>query len=604
MTDAKLTARFRARLDRLLALFCRELRGALDVPTVTVPTTDGFPQTVGEALDRVAADADTYSSAAAEHLQGLVALLVPPKYRDAVLAPGRQVAELWPWPAELKHTTLLSICAGLYPVADADSIQTRKRLLDALNPPVEYNPAEVTERFKDALNAASPGAGDAVLQWAEHSLRCVYMGPAERRPKHPHVHPWPLSGTTAHHDGRRNEVRCLPEHLALLDRAVQDVNRDLRRQVVAIDATPAHHNFLVGWGDLPKNRETVKFPTKDGRIELIPPTGRREPVQLTLDIPGVTLQEALTNVLCRLRGWKGLRHWAALQRLFSIEGGRQGWVRWTLDEHLDAMGYRDRSRRDPEVRMKSAREVELLTSLELAVYEPNGQERSRDPLIHVGRKHDRLEGSQWLLDGMELRINPLLYRGVRDPRTRKLGSKFFPVPAELPTISHTHHPYAYPLGLILPCRWQWDLLDPKKHTDHTALSGRSLLTMAGIPFNKHKPSEAWSKLERNLEQLQRIELLDRAVWDAGRPSLEGTCRLYPVDWLVDRAVRGLRPLELPPKDVPLTGKELREWRKARGLTQAETAKRLEISMSTVQRAESKPDKRLTRNVRDALARRG
>jgi hypothetical protein len=55
--------------------------------------------------------------------------------------------------------------------------------------------------------------------------------------------------------------------------------------------------------------------------------------------------------------WQGLRHWAALQLLFT-DAGRTGRIRWTLDAHLEALGYGDRSRRDPRVRATVAAEVE------------------------------------------------------------------------------------------------------------------------------------------------------------------------------------------------------------------------------------------------------
>lgn len=49
--------------------------------------------------------------------------------------------------------------------------------------------------------------------------------------------------------------------------------------------------------------------------------------------------------------------------------------------------------------------VELLTRAELAVLDIQDQIRKRRPLLHVGTKFDRLAGSQWTLDGVELRIN-------------------------------------------------------------------------------------------------------------------------------------------------------------------------------------------------------
>src|SRR5439155_1324829 len=185
---------------------------------------------------------------------------------------------------------------------------------------------------------------------------------------------------------------------------------------------------------------------------------------------------------------------AALQRLWSVEGGRGGAARWTLEVHLDALGYGERARRSPALRRRVAREVELLTRLELAVYAPDGRLRAQQPLITVGTKYSALHGTAWMLEGMELRVNEWLYRGVRDPKTGALGADWYPAPVELAQIDHVRFPYALALGLVLPMRWRWDL----GTRDHCALTGAKLLATAGIRYSRHDPGRAWAALRRNL----------------------------------------------------------------------------------------------------------
>lgn len=70
----------------------------------------------------------------------------------------------------------------------------------------------------------------------------------------------------------------------------------------------------------------------------------------------------------------------------------------------------------------------------------------------------------------------------------------------------------------------------------------------------------------------------------------------------ERLVHGIVPDERPPTPVLLTGSELREWRVARGWTQAQTAQALGVSERTIRGAETAPDAPLGRSIRAGLNR--
>ena len=379
-------------------------------------------------------------------------------------------------------------------------------------------------------------------------------------------------GTIPLEDGTHLDFRCA----AILHAAELAVERDRARPAIAIDAGKAHHALLSGMVELPKGKEAHRFTTTlEGRVELLAP-GRR--VQLGLDL---SLAESLVHQITDWRSWMGLRNWLALLRLLSVEGGREGMVRWTLDAHLEALGFSAHHRTRTELRERIAEDVRFLTTLEIAAYGADGKVRERLPLFHVGSTTERREGSRWLTEATDLKINSLVYSGVRS-EGGALGRNWHPAPVELAQTDHTRFPYALALGAILPIRWRWD------HDEgRTTLNGANLLKLAGITYRKTHPGEAWDKLERNLTELRRIGGIGGWRWRDGSPSLAGMCELSPQLWMLDRTHHGVAPKELPPGPNVLTGAELRELRKLNNWTQGELAQRLGVSQATVSRAERK-----------------
>ncbi|HNQ08645.1 MAG TPA: helix-turn-helix transcriptional regulator, partial [Tetrasphaera sp.] len=371
-----------------------------------------------------------------------------------------------------------------------------------------------------------------------------------------------------------------------------DVQESQRRPAIALDAGSVHHELLTGWRDLPKDRKIRKTPVQNGWAEIIYP-GK----QLGLRLNVQDLPERIVHAVREWKHWQGLRHWAALQLLFT-DAGRTGRIRWTLESHLEALGYGDRSRRDPKVRAMVASEVEALTRMEIAIYHPDGTVRLRGPVLAVTQRGEAMRGSEWRLEGLELVIHPVLYDGVRKS-SGEIGRLWAPAPVELARIDHVRFPYAIALGLILPIRWRWDLTEDM---DYIVLSGAKLMEAAGIKIQQQHPRRAWEALEENLEELKQVGGLGRYEWEEGPPwSLSGRCRLYQPQWVRERMVHGLVPPETTALPMPLTGAELRAWRASRNWTQQEAADQLKVSRRTVIRAEASPDEPLPHSVRAALS---
>jgi len=382
--------------------------------------------------------------------------------------------------------------------------------------------------------------------------------------------------------------------MRLLTGAIRDIEAARHRPMMAVDAGKPHHALLMGLRDLPKDRRerTKTRKLECGRIEIIRPG----PVQLALPLDlDDGLHEATIKALRKkeVGGWYGLRTWAALLRLLSVEGGR-GPVVWTMDRHIEALGYEPSVGRRLCVRERVERTINALTALELAVYDTSGGLRERAPLVVVYSRKERQTRGRWRLEEARIGVNPLLYSGVRriaangDPG--RLGSNWYPAPVELAKVNHNLHPYALSLGLLLPIRWHLAMAEGR---DALRYKGSSLLRLAGIPA---KRDGRWEALRRDLDELNRIGLLGNYRWDSDPWSNAGICILEPAQWMLDRTVRGIKPLELPPVVIPRTGAELRTWRTDRKLTQTAAANRLGISRPTIARIESRPDDPVTQSV--------
>jgi DNA-binding XRE family transcriptional regulator len=405
-----------------------------------------------------------------------------------------------------------------------------------------------------------------------------------------------------------NWMRAVLLYVAHVVSVAKRVELDRAKEAMAIDASREHNELLTGVRDIKKDRVKHtgargidRIRGKEGapdRYEIVAPEGGM--MQLSLPIAGECLSEAMAKAIREWRGWEGLRHYSAMLRLLSVEGSRTGKVRWTMVRHLDALGVSDDSRSDPAYLERVGREVELMTRLELAVYAPNGQLRMRQALFTPSRKFDRLHGSTWSLDGMELEIHPLLYSGVRDTDSGELGSNWYPQTAALPTVDHVRYPHTYPLGLILPIRWGWDW---KKGRDHTRLGGGELLRLAGIPYSSRRAADAWTKLKKNLAELERVGGIGRIEWEGEPWSLSGFAMLYPPQWARERTVHQIRPIEIKALAfaVPMTGTELAEWRKSLDLTQAAAAERLGVSERTIRNAEKGMGRKLGPSLTRAFA---
>lgn len=528
---------------------------------------------IPDALNHVEQNIDALVDASADAIATCVDALIAKEYRVAVLNRER-LAKEWPWPLEIAHGgTLLHALVSLCPTPLSDEPLFTQWPKDILPPQVSVwaEPWLETRAFP-----TDDGTVADLLRQLALPMAIVFQVRQGL--------PFTKMATPA---------------LALLYRLEDDVKQEQQRTFIAIDTCKEHTKLVEAWRDLPKAKTSkMHTPITHGRLELIlPDTNDKRHFQLSLALPDDPIASQVGAALREWRSWAGLRHWVAFQSLLT-SNRRLGWVRWTLDDHLKAMGYRKEPRKRRKLRRSTAQMVELFTQIEIAIYDDKGRIRERRPLVHKGSTYERLLGSEWELEGLELKINPLLYRGVRDPESGKIGANWWPTPKELPYIDHEKHGAAIALGATLPARWRWELA--KSGNTHIDLRGDSLLRAAGLPYSQKSPVTTWRSVDRNLAELRRRGGLSRWEWQ-GQPGLSTLCRLYAPTWAIDRIAHGVTPKEAKPAPTALTGAELKAWRKSETLTQPEAAARLRLGVSTVKRAEAQPNKPLSKKVREALA---
>ena len=376
--------------------------------------------------------------------------------------------------------------------------------------------------------------------------------------------------------------------------AQQTLQQEQPQTVIAIDASSEHHALLSSWREKSKKRRQTNGKlsvTIEGNKMYLIEHGQSVQLELVLPTDDGT-QGAIIAGIKNMFQAEGLRNWAALLRLWSVEGGRTSRVRWTLDEHLAALGYTPQQQRKQELRDRISRLVESFTRLELVLFDDNGKERYRAPLIQtkvarevkVEIKVEEEQDEHWRVEGMVLQANDALFSGVRNFETGGIGSNWWPISPEFPQIDHKAHPYAIGMGLLLAIRWRWAMNNQK---DHIALIGENLARIAGAPTDKHNQERILAAIERDLVALQKFNVVEKWEWE-GSPSLESLVRIWPSQWSANIAWGRTKIVEEKSEpEVPITGEELKAWRKRKNLTQVELADRLRISERTLRDAENK-----------------
>lgn len=244
--------------------------------------------------------------------------------------------------------------------------------------------------------------------------------------------------------------------------------------------------------------------------------------QLAMPISVDEIPERVIHTIAAWRGVEGLRRWTELQSCFADANRRHHFV-WSLERHLDGLGYPSHSVRDLAICKAAVEAVTELTRIEIAIYHPNGQFRLRGPVIGVaghGRQHPE---DPWLSVEMEFFIHETFHAGIADS-TGVVRPLWSPGPRSLLTLDPKTGMRSLTLGLVLPLLW----MRQPAPSDGVTLSGARLLGCAGATIGARNPTRVWNELREDLDALVRVRALGGYSWHPDAPwSLQGQCTLRP-----------------------------------------------------------------------------
>ena len=554
-----------------------------------------LPLTAADALAAFERSIDAMAEQIAADIQHAAKLLVRPELVKAALL-RKELAERWPlttaplteaervrrgraaragWMA--RRSLGGTGAAPVHANATRPGIDAETRVGEWFRGwPGAAAPAHVAAWAREALNGLRPGLGDD-LAAADDAGDIVALFLVD--------------------DDDAGEPRSIPAGgIALLFLVEQEIEQDRTRPMIRWDAGFHHQQLLEGWvasrpGPLDAKIEdrTVYLKVRDG-----------EALQLALPLKG-ELADPIIDAICRFAGPEGLRHWAALQEQLSEQGG-SGRLRWSLDRHLAVLDYSPTERTRTETRQAAAALVRLFSTAQLVEERTDRQGRrkkeSRPLLIPLSSIETLDDDAAWITSTIDFVINPLVYSGVRKS-TGEIGSNWGPGPRGIAGLGHTRNQDATKLGCLLPGRFQ----RARKENGRASLhySGASWLRAAGIDYRRKNPKRTWDRLSRALRTLQKLGAISRWEWSTHPETLEGMLVVWTAEWLQDRTIGGVRPMERVAEPVH-TGADLRAFRKRRGLTQEQVGAALGVSRLTISRAERTEDKVLKRKMLDGIHR--
>ncbi|WP_373048417.1 helix-turn-helix domain-containing protein [Vulgatibacter sp.] len=510
-----------------------------------------------------------------EDLEHAVELLVEVPLRRAVLA-RPAVGEWWSWALDSKAGKIAWLVAVTLP-----RIGFAEQVLDSF--PSQADAAKVLawvrERFLDEFEPELSGILQRVAD--EHGrFLCVVID---------------RGGWVRHwRDGA----------LAVLHLAEERVRQSGSHPVVRISANREAHEslrILSAGGRSGPESPWASATTAEDWVELVW-DGRPRPVQLRIafdkssPIDGAILRGLLDELQ-----EDGVRDWILFWRMAG-EQGATGHFRWTWREHRERTSYARR------LASKKASESELAASVVKRIWRMKNAElrhhRALDDntvgfvrvgpfgLIDIPAGVEEIGKAGRSLVAAKMQINPAIYAGAhraaKSPNFTLIPERALELPSR-----------ALRLLAFLVYQWHYD-----RNPEGTTLRAGTLWEYASIRAGLRTQRKRWpaakQALDRDLDLL--VSEIGITVTADEIVNPEALYRIRAPNWWIDRIIHGVPPHYGPSvASVPRTGRELKGWREAQGMSQAQIAAAIGVDQKTISRAEQAPLVPLRPRLLTALA---
>ena len=364
-----------------------------------------------------------------------------------------------------------------------------------------------------------------------------------------------------------------------VEKAIRD---DASRRRIPIPSTREAHAALTVISQGPNGPWLDDQQTQRGESFELVWNNTRRAYQLALDFGTPDFDVKLVSGILEELQEDGLRDWLLLHR-FAAEHGRNGKFTWRWSEHRERSAYDRRIRNDNITDQQAAEEVtSRLWKLKRAEIRAYRTHNGKEAWVRIG-PFGLLDIPAAIprgaaLESAALTLNPELYKGAHRnsdaPHFALLTDEALLLDGKrlrLAMMTALRMRYARDEGCVV-------------HSSARSL-WEDLNTEGGTPKQKRWP-QADRSLQHSLDGIAKAGVLGGWDREPGPDGPDAVYTLRPPSWMVDQLVHQVPP-EFGPSKValPKNGAELVAWRKERGWSQAELAKRMAIGIATVKRTE-------------------
>lgn len=291
----------------------------------------------------------------------------------------------------------------------------------------------------------------------------------------------------------------------------------------------------------------------------------------------VNREEELAFYIRKTFGAEGLRHFLGI--IIGLEeNGRKGTYRFTMNEHLERLGY-SRSKGgsfDPALKKKAFQIIQILCSLKLTIaYKQKGKQKIACLTLFNLNRFDMeadAASSRATLTGFTIQANDEWY-GSAFKKTEKRSQQYTKLLRRVAFENHGKHPFVLYLAARFAIRWRINSYNAFR------LKLRTIMEMCGLDTTS-------ANRVRMRDLAQVIKELDFMMkqgylgsWQLARPvskkkQLDGVVVLEPPSWLAPNKSQGEVSKGTFPRVTPAG---LHFIKKQTGLNQSQLAKELGVS---------------------------